>query len=93
MLDVITQSAVASPLIGYKRDMIVSGDFSPAFTVEQMMKDFDLIMGTARTDHVPMYLAALVRQQYEAAYAEGQAEQDFFVLCQPAGAARTVPAE
>lgn len=92
MLDVITQSAVASPLIGYKRDMIVSGDFTPAFTVEQMMKDLDLIMGTARTDHVPMFLAALVRQQYEAAYADGRAQRDFFVLCQPAAEAETVPA-
>ncbi len=93
MLDVISQSAVASPLIGYKRDMIVSRDFTPAFTVEQMIKDLDLIMGTARTDHVPMFLAALVRQQYEAAFAAGNAQRDFFVLCQPADEAPISPAE
>lgn len=84
MLMVISQSAVASPLIGYKKDMVVSGDYTPAFTVEQMIKDFDLIMNTAKQDHVPMYVAALVRQQYEQAFAQGQAQKDFFVLCETA---------
>lgn len=82
MLDVIGQSAVASPLIGYKRDMVVSGDYAPAFTVEQMIKDFDLILDTAQADHVPMMMAALVRQQYERAYADGDGQRDFFVLCE-----------
>ena len=92
MLDVIGQSAVASPLIGYKRDMVVSGDYAPAFTVEQMIKDFDLIMDTARADHVPMMVAALIRQQYERAYADGDGQRDFFVLCER-NATRHVAAE
>lgn len=82
MLDVIGQSAVASPLIGYKRDMVVSGNYAPAFTVEQMIKDMDLIMDTARADHVPMIMAALVRQQYEQALTAGDGQRDFFVLCE-----------
>ena len=45
-----------------------------------MMKDFDLILDAAKSDHVPMALTALIRQQYEAAYADGLAEKDFFVL-------------
>jgi 3-hydroxyisobutyrate dehydrogenase-like beta-hydroxyacid dehydrogenase len=89
MLDVIGHSAVASPLIGYKRDMVVSGDYAPAFTVEQMIKDFDLIMDTARTDHVPMMMAALVRQQYEQAFADGDGQRDFFVLCESGTDGRT----
>jgi 3-hydroxyisobutyrate dehydrogenase-like beta-hydroxyacid dehydrogenase len=80
MLEVITKSAVASPLIGYKRDMMVSGDFAPAFAVSQMMKDFDLILDAARGGHVPMTLIATIRQQYEAAFAGGQGDKDFFVL-------------
>ena len=82
MLDVIGQSAVASPLLGYKKEMVVKGDYAPAFTVEQMIKDFDLIMDTARADHVPMSLAALVRQRYEQAYVDGNGQRDFFVLCE-----------
>ena len=94
MLDVIGQSAVASPLIGYKRDMVVSGNYAPAFTVEQMIKDFDLIMDTARTDHVPMTMAALVRQLYEQAYVDGDGQRDFFVLCETDAARRSPqPAE
>nr|WP_281412268.1 NAD(P)-dependent oxidoreductase [Rhizobium changzhiense] len=80
MLSVICESAVASPLIAYKRDLLVSRNFDPAFSVSQMMKDFDLILGAAKSDHVPMYLASMIRQQYEAAYADGLAEKDFFVL-------------
>jgi 3-hydroxyisobutyrate dehydrogenase-like beta-hydroxyacid dehydrogenase len=80
MLNVICESAVASPLIAYKRDLLVSRNFDPAFSVSQMMKDFDLILGAAKTDHVPMYLVSMIRQQYEAAYTDGLAEKDFFVL-------------
>lgn len=80
MLNVICESAVASPLIAYKRDLLVERNFDPAFSVSQMMKDFDLILGTAKSDHVPMYLASIIRQQYEAAFAAGLAERDFFVL-------------
>jgi len=80
MLAVICESAVASPLIAYKRDLIVNRNFDPAFSVSQMMKDFDLILDAARSDHVPMYLASMIRQQYEAAYADGLAEKDFFIL-------------
>lgn len=82
MLAVISESAVASPLIGYKRDMILSGDYEAAFSVEQMIKDFDLIIGAARDAHVPMFLAALIRQQYEEAHTAGYGGRDFFVLCQ-----------
>lgn len=89
MFEVLGQSAVASPLIGYKRDMVVSGNYAPAFTVEQMIKDFDLIMDTAPADHVPMMMAALVRQQYEQAYADGDGQRDFFVLCYNDTAGRT----
>ena len=81
MLDVIGQSAVASPLIGYKRDTILKGSYEPAFTVEQMIKDFDLITDTARHDHTPMFAVALIRQQYEEALARGDGQKDFFVLC------------
>ncbi|TCM50747.1 3-hydroxyisobutyrate dehydrogenase-like beta-hydroxyacid dehydrogenase [Rhizobium sp. PP-F2F-G48] len=84
MLSVICESAVASPLIAYKRDLLVDRNFDPAFSVSQMMKDFDLILGAARSDHVPMYLASMIRQQYEAAYTDGLAEKDFFVLFEQA---------
>jgi 3-hydroxyisobutyrate dehydrogenase-like beta-hydroxyacid dehydrogenase len=80
MLEVICESAVASPLIAYKRKMLSQRDFSPAFTVEQMIKDFDLVIDAARDEQVPVFLVSLIRQQYEAARAQGRGEKDFFVL-------------
>lgn len=92
MLEVVTQSAVASPLIGYKRAMLTSRDFSPAFAVAQMMKDYDLILETARTDHVPVALISAIRQQYETAYASGLGDRDFFVLLEQAERAAGIAA-
>jgi 3-hydroxyisobutyrate dehydrogenase-like beta-hydroxyacid dehydrogenase len=80
MLEVICESVVGSPLIGYKREMLCSRDFSPAFTVEQMIKDFDLVIDAARDEQVPVFLISLIRQQYEAARAQGAGKKDFFVL-------------
>lgn len=80
MLDVIGESAVASPVLGYKRDMLIRRDFTPAFTVSQMINDVDLAINSANSDHVPMTLSALVRQRYEAARAQGHGSRDFFML-------------
>ncbi len=80
MLEVVCQSAVASPLIAYKRDLILEGEFAPAFSVDQMIKDFDLISQAAKSRHVPMFTASVVRQLYESARAQGYADRDFFVL-------------
>jgi 3-hydroxyisobutyrate dehydrogenase-like beta-hydroxyacid dehydrogenase len=84
MMDVIGQSAVASPLLQYKRDAVVKGSYVPAFTVQQIMKDFDIIADVSRHDHCPMPLVAQIRQQYEAAFASGGGELDFFVLVREA---------
>jgi 3-hydroxyisobutyrate dehydrogenase-like beta-hydroxyacid dehydrogenase len=84
MMDVIGQSAVASPLLQYKRDMVVNGAYEPAFTVKQMMKDLDIIAEVSRRDHCPTPLLAQIRQQYEAAFANGRGDLDFFVLAEEA---------
>jgi 3-hydroxyisobutyrate dehydrogenase-like beta-hydroxyacid dehydrogenase len=84
MMDVIGQSAVASPLLQYKRDMVVNGAYGPAFTVKQMMKDLDIIAEVSRRDHCPTPLLAQIRQQYEAAFANGRGDLDFFVLAEEA---------
>ncbi len=84
MMDVIGESAVASPLIRYKRDTVERGSYAPAFTVQQIMKDLDIIADVSRRDHCPMPLVAEIRQQYEAAFAGGCGELDFFVLVREA---------
>jgi 3-hydroxyisobutyrate dehydrogenase-like beta-hydroxyacid dehydrogenase len=84
MMDVICESAVASPLLQYKRDMVVDGSYAPAFAVNQIMKDLDIISEVSRQDHCPMPLAAQVRQQYEAAFVNGCGDHDFFVIAREA---------
>ncbi|MDB5664628.1 NAD(P)-dependent oxidoreductase [Cypionkella sp.] len=80
MMEVITESAVASPLIAYKKEMIAQMDFSPAFSVTQMIKDFTLITEAGRDKQVPMFVANMILQQYTAASNAGYSEQDFFAL-------------
>jgi hypothetical protein len=73
MMNVICQSAVASPLLRYKRDTVVDGSYA-----------LDIIGEVSRQDHCPMPLAAQVRQQYEAAFVNGCGDLDFFVLAREA---------
>jgi 3-hydroxyisobutyrate dehydrogenase-like beta-hydroxyacid dehydrogenase len=79
-MEVIAESAVTSPLLRYKQEMVAHGDFSPAFSVAQMMKDFTLITEAGRAQQVPMFVTGLILQQYTAAANVGFAEQDFFAL-------------
>lgn len=80
MMDVIGASAVASPLLQYKRNAIVAEDYKPAFSVTQMIKDFSLISDAGRETGVPLFVTNLVLEQYRAASNQGYADQDFFSL-------------
>lgn len=78
MLEVIGASVVASPLINYKLDLLKARDYSPAFEVSQMAKDFDLILEAAARSETPMPLAALVREGWGALIEAGDGAEDFF---------------
>jgi hypothetical protein len=80
MLEVINNSAAASPVIGHKTKMLVSGVFAPAFSVQQMTKDLDIALSVARSCHCPLPLVAQIRQIFEIAYAAGDGDKDYFVL-------------
>lgn len=85
MLEVITQSAVASPLIGYKTAMIVSGNYAPAATLDMLRKDVDLFLTAGEALGMSLPAGHLVRDTYDAASARGLGDQDFFVLVREAG--------
>ena len=86
MLEVITQSAVASPLIGYKKDMIIKGDYTPAATLNMLMKDVDLFLEAARGMKLDLPLNRMILGIYKEAAARGLGEKDFFVLVREAAA-------
>lgn len=78
MLEVIGNSAIASPLVGYKLQPLQQRDFTPTFSAAQMAKDFDLVLEAARETSTPMPLTAMVRQGWSAMIASGRGEDDFF---------------
>ena len=78
MIDIINNSVVASPLIGFKVQLLKERGFAPMFTAAQMAKDFDLALDSGRKTDTPMPLTALVRQLYGAMKATGKGELDYF---------------
>lgn len=80
MIDIISNSVVASPLIGYKAQTLKDRNFAPAFTVSQIAKDFDIALDTGRALDVPMPITSLARQFFGAMKARGKGELDFFGL-------------
>jgi 3-hydroxyisobutyrate dehydrogenase-like beta-hydroxyacid dehydrogenase len=80
IMDVVSESAIASPLIQYKQGAITTGDYTAAFSASQMLKDLDLIEQAAAATSCDMPLISRVRNVYRAAVARGLGDQDFFVL-------------
>jgi len=80
MIDIINNSVVASPLIGFKVQLLKERGFAPMFTAAQMAKDFDLALDSGRKTDTPMPLTALVRQLYGAMKATGKGDLDYFGL-------------
>ncbi len=80
IMEVVCESAIASPLLQYKRAAITSGDYKAAFSAAQMLKDFDLIEAAATATSCPMPLVSNIRKLYQDAVASGLGDQDFFVL-------------
>lgn len=80
MMEVILESVVASPLIGYKKETVVNHDLTPAFRLDQMVKDFSLIISAAQRERIELEVCDLILRQYQRASASGRADQDFFAL-------------
>ena len=78
MVDIIKNSAVGSPLINYKEKTLKERDFTPAFSAEQMAKDFDLILQAGRSANVPLTMAAQTREHWSTMISMGRGEHDYF---------------
>ena len=78
MIEIVNNSVVASPLVGYKAQMLKDRDYTAAFTASQMAKDFDVALETGRENNVPMPMTSLMRQFLGTMKATGKGELDFF---------------
>ena len=77
MLEVLADSAVASPMVKYKAGPLAERDFGSTFSCHQMAKDLDLILAAGRAANVPLPLAALIRETYAALIAQGNGNDDY----------------
>jgi len=77
MLEVISESAVGSPMVRYKTPPLASRDYTSTFSCEQMAKDLDLILAASAQYRAPVPLAAQVRQTYESLIANGSGGKDY----------------
>jgi 3-hydroxyisobutyrate dehydrogenase-like beta-hydroxyacid dehydrogenase len=77
MWEVIAASAVGSPIVQAKAVQLSQRDFSPTFTVPQMLKDVDLMLGEADRLRIPLPQTSLTRQALLAAMAQGYGEDDY----------------
>ncbi len=68
---VIGASAVASPIVKAKAVQLSQRDFTPTFTVPQMLKDIDLILAEGDALQVPLLQTALTRQMMQSALDQG----------------------
>jgi 3-hydroxyisobutyrate dehydrogenase-like beta-hydroxyacid dehydrogenase len=84
MWDVICGSAVASPIVRSKAVQLQDYDFTPTFTVDQMLKDVRLMLEAGESLHVPLRLTALVAQALQHAVALGAADDDYAALIKAA---------
>jgi 3-hydroxyisobutyrate dehydrogenase-like beta-hydroxyacid dehydrogenase len=80
MWQVLSASAVASPIVKAKGVQLAERDFTPTFTVAQMVKDLNLIVGAAADTHVPVPQTALTLQLMHAAMAQGDGELDYAAI-------------
>jgi 3-hydroxyisobutyrate dehydrogenase-like beta-hydroxyacid dehydrogenase len=78
MIEIVNNSVVASPLVGYKAQMLKDRNYAPAFTAAQMAKDFDIALETGRDTNVPMPLTSMARQFLGTMKATGKGDLDFF---------------
>lgn len=80
MWQVLGASAVASPIVKAKSAQLSQRDFTPTFTVEQMLKDLTLILGAGADSHVPLPQTALTFQLMQAALAQGDGQDDYAAI-------------
>ncbi len=77
MLEILGETAVASPHLKNKGRMMIEGRFEPAFALKYMQKDFDLIMQAAHDLKMPLFTSAIAHQVYTAANVAGYGDLDY----------------
>jgi 3-hydroxyisobutyrate dehydrogenase-like beta-hydroxyacid dehydrogenase len=79
-VDVLTHSAIASPMVQYRGPFVLKMPEEAWFNVNMMQKDMLLALELGRKADVPLPTTATANEFLTAARAMGYAEQDFAVV-------------
>ncbi|HVG71928.1 MAG TPA: NAD(P)-dependent oxidoreductase [Vicinamibacterales bacterium] len=79
-IEVLTNSAIASPLVQYKGPCVLKMPEQPMFSANMMQKDVTLALELAREVQVTLPTGAVVNEFLSSARAQGLGEQDFAIL-------------
>jgi 3-hydroxyisobutyrate dehydrogenase-like beta-hydroxyacid dehydrogenase len=94
-VDVLTHSAIASPMVQYRGPFVLKMPEQAWFNVDMMQKDLLLALELGRQVNVPLPTTALTNEYLTAARGMGLADQDFAVifevLARTAGVSREAP--
>lgn len=82
--DVITASAAASPIVKAKAPLLRVDDYTPTFTVVQLLKDVGLIRGAAAACGVATPVTDVAAAELQAALANGAGGEDYAVVIREA---------
>jgi 3-hydroxyisobutyrate dehydrogenase-like beta-hydroxyacid dehydrogenase len=77
MLDMLCESALASPWLKVKAELMKKRDFTATMTAPMVLKDIDLMLALARTQGVAMPLTAMTRQLMQMLVGAGLGEEDY----------------
>jgi 3-hydroxyisobutyrate dehydrogenase len=81
-VQVLTHSAIASPMVQYRGEMILKMPEEAWFNVDMMQKDMLLALEQGRRVDVPLPMTAAANEFLTTARAMGLAEQDFAIVFQ-----------
>jgi len=80
LMEFLNNSVLGSTFTRYKTPAYVNLDFTPTFTPELLLKDFDLGHEAARELGVPMPVASAAQQVVQALIGNGYTDVDFAAL-------------
>lgn len=79
-LEVMKESAVGSPFVAYKAGPLAERDYTTTFSVSNLQKDLELIVGQGAASGVPMYVAEVLLERTRETAEAGLAELDMLAL-------------
>jgi 3-hydroxyisobutyrate dehydrogenase-like beta-hydroxyacid dehydrogenase len=80
LLEVMGTSAVGAPLVKYKTEPLLRGDYAATFTTELMEKDIDLALGAAEKAGVELPVTTELKGLLRGAIEAGYGNDDFMAL-------------